>query len=104
KSNLSDASQIVVTSHEWSKDVIASLIDKRKWKQSDFDTAIGTNTIGLPAWSVDSVNHKFTVEGMLEPGTYSITSSDTPQTILSQMVANRLNFLKSINFEANAAK
>ena len=92
KSNLSDASQIIVTSHEWSKDVIASLIDKRKWKRADFDAVIANNTIGLPAWSVDSTSHNFTVEGMLEPGTYSITSSDTPQSILSQMVAKRMTY------------
>ncbi|ACU73008.1 aminodeoxychorismate lyase [Catenulispora acidiphila DSM 44928] len=103
KSNLSDASQIIVTSHEWSKDVIASLVDKRKWKQADFDAAIASNTIGLPAWSVDSTSHKFTAEGMLEPGTYSITSSDTPQSILSQMVAKRMTYFKSIDFENKAA-
>ena len=103
KSNLSDASQIIVTSHEWSKDVIASLIDKRKWKQADFDAAIADNTIGLPSWSVDATTHKFTVEGMLEPGTYTLTTADTPQSILTQMVANRMTFLKSIDFETKAA-
>ncbi|MEY9927711.1 UPF0755 protein [Catenulispora sp. GP43] len=103
KSNLSDASTVVVTSHEWSKDVIADLIAKRHYKQSDFDTAIASNAIGLPAWSVSSLDHKFTVEGMLEPGSYSITSSDTPQSLLTQMVANRMAFLKSINFVAKAA-
>jgi UPF0755 protein len=41
---------------------------------------------------------------MLEPGMYSLTSSDTPQTILAQMVAKRMAFLKSIDFEADAAK
>ncbi|MBS2539458.1 endolytic transglycosylase MltG [Catenulispora sp. NF23] len=104
KSNLSDASQIIVQSHEWGKDVIASLIDKRKWKQADFDTAIANNTIGLPAWSVDSTTHKFTIEGMLEPGTYSLTSSDTPASVLKQMVANRTAFLNSINFAAKSAQ
>ncbi|WP_194921118.1 endolytic transglycosylase MltG [Catenulispora rubra] len=103
KSNVSNASQIIVTPHEWGKAVIASLIDKRKWKQADFDTAIADNTIGLPAWSVDSINHQFTIEGMLEPGTYWITSSDSPRSILAQMVANRMTFLKSIGFEAKAA-
>lgn len=103
KSNLSDASQIIVTSHEWAKDVIASLIDKRKWKQADFDAAISQNTIGLPAWSKDT-SGKYTVEGMLEPGTYSLTSSDSAKSVLSQMVANRLTFLKNIGFEAKAAK
>ena len=102
RSNLSDASVIVVQPHEWAKDVIASLIDKRKWKQADFDTAIAQNTIGLPAWSVDSTSHHFTVEGMLEPGTYTITSADTPQSMLRQMVANRMDFLKSINFVTQA--
>lgn len=102
KSNLTDASQIIVTPHEWAKDVIASLIDKRKWKQADFDAAIAGNTIGLPAWSVNRVDHTFTVEGMLEPGTYTITSADTPQSILSQMVAHRMAFLKGIDFEAKA--
>ncbi|MBS2554484.1 endolytic transglycosylase MltG [Catenulispora sp. NL8] len=103
KSNLSDASQIIVTSHEWSKDVIAELITKKNWKQPDFDAAIADNTIGLPAWSVDSSTHKFTVEGMLEPGTYSLTSSDTPASVLKQMVANRTAFLNSINFVAKSA-
>jgi UPF0755 protein len=103
KSNLSDASQIIVQSHEWAKDVIASLITKRKWKQSDFDAAVANNSIGLPAWSVDATTHKFTIEGMLEPGTYSLTPSDNPQTVLAQMVSNRLAFLKSISFEAKAA-
>lgn len=102
KSNLSDASQIIVTPHEWAKDVIASLIDKRKWKQADFDAAIAGDTIGLPAWSVNQVDHTFTVEGMLQPGTYSITSADTPRSVLSQMVANRMTFLKGIDFEAKA--
>ncbi|MEY9928743.1 cell division protein YceG involved in septum cleavage [Catenulispora sp. GP43] len=101
-SNLSNASQIVVTPNEYAKDVIASLIDKRKWRQADFDTAVADNTIGLPAWSVDSTTHKFTVEGMLEPGTYTIAASDTPQSILRQMVANRMDFLKSINFVMQA--
>ena len=101
-SNLTDASQIIVTPYAWAKDVIASLIDKRKWKQADFDAAIAGNTIGLPAWSVNQVDHTFTVEGMLQPGTYSITSNDTPQSILSQMVANRMAFLKGIDFEAKA--
>ncbi|MEZ0110281.1 UPF0755 protein [Catenulispora sp. EB89] len=103
KSNVSDASQIIVTPHEWGKDVIASLIDKRKWKQADFDTAIADNTIGLPAWSVNSTNHQFTIEGMLEPGTYWITASDSPRSILTQMVANRMAFLKTVDFEAKAA-
>jgi UPF0755 protein len=102
KSNLSDASQIIVTPHEWSKDVIASLITKRHWKQADFDAAIGGNTIGLPPWSQDLVNHKFTVEGMLAPGTYEITSADTPQTMLKAMVANRVNDLTTMGFEAKA--
>ena len=103
KSNLSDASQIIVTPHEWSRDVIASLIAKRKWKQADFDAAIADNTIGLPAWSVDSTNHQFTVEGMLEPGAYALTASDSPRSILTQMVAGRVAFMKSIDFEAKAA-
>ena len=104
KSNLSDASSIVVAPHEWTNtDVIASLIKKRNYKQADFDAAIADNTIGLPAWSVDSTTHKFTAEGMLEPGTYTITSSDTPKSLLTQMVAARMAFLKSINFEAKAA-
>ena len=103
KSNLSDASQIIVTSHEWGKDVVASLIDKRKWKPADFDAAISGNTIGLPPWSVDATNHKFTIEGMLEPGTYSLTSTDTPKSVLTQMVANRMTYLNSVNFVAKAA-
>ena len=103
RSNLSNASQLVVTSHEWSKDVVADLIAKRKWKQADFDAAIANNTIGLPAWSTDSVTHKFTVEGMLEPGTYSLTSADSPRSVLAQMVANRMAFLNGIGFEAKAA-
>ncbi|MEY9855529.1 UPF0755 protein [Catenulispora sp. GAS73] len=103
RSNVSNASQITVTPQERGKDVIASLIDKRKWKQADFDTAIATNTIGLPAWSVDSTNHEFTIEGMLEPGTYWLTASDSPRSILTQMVANRKAFLKSIDFEDKAA-
>ncbi|MBS2532966.1 endolytic transglycosylase MltG [Catenulispora sp. NF23] len=103
KSNLSDASQIIVQPHEWGKDVIAGLIDKRKWKQADFDTAIQNNTIGLPAWSKDSLTGQFTIEGMLEPGTYALVASDTPQSVLTQMVANRMTFLKSIDFETKAA-
>jgi peptidoglycan lytic transglycosylase G len=104
KGNLSDASSIIVHPHDWSNtDVIASLIKKRHWKQADFDAAIAGNTIGLPAWSVDSTTHKFTVEGMLEPGTYTLTSADTPKSILSQMVAARMAFLKTIDFEAKAA-
>ncbi|MEZ0113941.1 UPF0755 protein [Catenulispora sp. EB89] len=103
KSNLSDASQIIVTSHEWAKDVVASLIDKRKWKQADFDAAVSGNTIGLPPWSVDSGTHQFTIEGMLEPGTYSLTSSDTPKSVLTQMVTNRMAYLNSINFVAKSA-
>ena len=103
KSNLSDASSIVVQSHEWSRTVIADLIKKRHYKQADFDAAIAGNTIGLPPWAVSSTDHKFTIEGMLEPGTYTITSTDTPKSILTQMVANRLAFLKAINFEAKAA-
>jgi len=104
KGNLSDASSIVVHPHDWTNtDVIASLIKKRHYKQADFDAAIANNTIGLPAWSVDSTTHKFTAEGMLEPGTYTLTSTDTPQSILTQMVAARMAFLKTINFEAKAA-
>lgn len=96
-------SQIVVTSHEWSQDVIKSLVDQRKWKQADFDAAIAGNTIGLPAWSVSSPDHRFTVEGMLEPGEYTITTSDTPQSVLTRMVARRMAFLASSGFEAEAA-
>ena len=101
KSNLSDASQIIVQSHEWAKDVVASLIDKRKWKQADFDSAVADNTIGLPPWSKDS-SGKFTIEGMLEPGTYSLTTSDNPVSVLKQMVANRMAFLNNIGFPTKA--
>lgn len=102
KSDAAQDSQIVVTAHEWSKDVIADLIAQRKWKQADFDAVIADNTIGLPAWSVSSTDHRFTVEGMLEPGSYTITASDTPQSVLTRMVAPRMAFLRSIGFETKA--
>ncbi|MFL6117092.1 MAG: endolytic transglycosylase MltG, partial [Catenulispora sp.] len=102
KGNLSDASQIVVAPHEWGKEVIAELIKKRKWKQADIDAAIDQNTIGLPAWSVDSRTKKFTIEGMLEPGTYELTNADSPESVLKQMVSNRVDELKAMDFENKA--
>ncbi|NUR28070.1 MAG: endolytic transglycosylase MltG, partial [Catenulispora sp.] len=102
KSNLSDGSQIIVTPHEWGKDVVASLIEKRKWKQADFDAAISQNKIGLPEWSKDSKTGQFTIEGMLAPGSYELTSSDSPQSVLKQMVANRMDELKALDFENKA--
>jgi len=102
KGNLSDASQIVVKPHEWGKDVVASLIEKRKWKQADFDAAISQNKIGLPEWSKDSKTGQFTIEGMLAPGSYELTQTDNPQSILKQMVADRMDELKSLDFENKA--
>ena len=103
KGNLSEASSIIVTPHEWGKEVIASLIDKRKYKQADFDTAIQQNQIGLPEWSKDNKG-QYTIEGMLAPGSYELTSSDTPQTVLKEMVSRRLDELKDLDFENKAKK
>ncbi|MBW8803618.1 MAG: endolytic transglycosylase MltG [Catenulisporales bacterium] len=102
KGNLSDASQIIVEPHEWGKDVIAKLIKKRNWKQADFDAAISQNKIGLPPWSVDSRTKQFTIEGMLAPGTYELTSTDNPESVLKQMVSDRMDELKAMDFENKA--
>ena len=100
--NIEKNSQIDVKSSEWSTEVVQWFVDKKHWPKSDFDNAIKNNTIGLPAWS-KTANGDWTAEGMLEPGLYPLSSKDNAQTVLTRMVAARMDKLKSIDFEKQAA-
>jgi len=101
QTNLTPSSSIQVVDGQWTKDIIKTLATKRGWDVSLLQQAIDNNTIGLPAWSKDS-GGKWTAEGMLEPGTYELSSKDTPAGVLTEMVAARLATLKSIDFENKA--
>jgi UPF0755 protein len=102
KGNVEKNSQIDVQSHQWSTEVVDWFVQHRHWQKSDFDAAIKNNTIGLPAWS--KIGNDWTVEGMLEPGLYPLTSKDNPQTVLTRMVKARMDKLAAIDFENKAKK
>lgn len=97
--NLSSDSTIEVRSHEWTGEVVAELAVKHKWNVADVQKVIDTNQIGLPAWA-QTTGKKWTAEGLLEPGNYNLAPNDTPKSVLSAMVKNRLDWLASINFTA----
>lgn len=95
--NLSTDSSIEVRSHEWQSEIVAELAAKHKWKVADVQQVIDTNQIGLPPWA-QTTDKKWTAEGLLEPGTYQLGTSDTPKSVLSAMVKARMDWLNSISF------
>ncbi|NUR24266.1 MAG: endolytic transglycosylase MltG [Catenulispora sp.] len=101
-SNLSPDSLVEVRPGDYSWETLLALEKKREWDRDDVYQLIDTNEIGLPAWSKSSDGH-WTVEGMLAPGRYILTSADTPQAVLSSMVRTRLQELEKVGLEAKAS-
>jgi UPF0755 protein len=104
--NRSDASRVTVIPGEWKADVYTALaVDltslsnrKKTYKPADFTAAETSGKIGLPAWA------KNNVEGFLLPGTYNLSSKDTPETALAQMVKARMASLDSVVLNGVAHK
>jgi UPF0755 protein len=100
--NIERNTQIDVQSSRWSTEVIASLAKKRHIDVAAFNAEVAKNSIGLPDWA--KVDGKWSVEGMLEPGQYTWMSTDTPQSMLQQMVKRRTDQLTAMKFTDLAAK
>lgn len=103
QTNLTPNSSIQVVDGQWAKDIIKTLAQKRGWDVNLLQQQIDQNTIGLPDWSKDS-SGKWSIEGMLEPGTYELNSKDTPKSVLTEMVAARLKTLTDIDFVNKSKK
>lgn len=100
--NLSPDSLVEVKPGDYSWETIQQLADKRTWHKDDLQQLVDTNQIGLPAWSKSADGH-WTAEGMLEPGRYTLTSADTPQSVLTAMVKARVGELTSLGLTSKAA-
>lgn len=100
--NLSPDSLVEVRPGDYSWETIRALAHKREWDRDDLQQLIDTNQIGLPAWSKSADGH-WTAEGMLEPGRYTLTSADTPQSVLTGMVKARVAELDALGLPAKAA-
>ncbi|WP_194899215.1 endolytic transglycosylase MltG [Catenulispora pinisilvae] len=100
--NLSPDSLVEVRPGDYSWETLRALADKRDWDKDDLQQLIDTNQIGLPPWS-KGADGKWTAEGMLEPGRYTLTSSDTPLSVLTGMVKARVDELNSLGLTAKAA-
>ena len=101
--NLSSDSLIEIRPGDYSWETIHTLADKRGWNRDDVQQLVDANQIGLPAWSKGADGH-WTAEGMLEPGRYILTSTDTAQGVLSEMVKARVDELDEIGLPAKATK
>ncbi|WP_344669732.1 endolytic transglycosylase MltG [Catenulispora yoronensis] len=101
-SNLSPDSLLEVRPGDYSWETLRSLAKKREWDRDDVQALIDTNQIGLPAWS-KSADGRWTAEGMLEPGRYTLTSADTAQGVLTAMVKARVDELDKLGLESKAA-
>ena len=100
--NLSPDSLVEVRPGDYSWETLKALAKKRDWDKDDLQQLVDTNQIGLPPWSKSADGH-WSVEGMLEPGRYTLTSSDTPQGVLAAMVEARVAALAKIGLTAKAA-
>lgn len=100
-SNLSPDSLVEVRPGDYSWETVRQLAKKREWSLDDLRQLIDTNQIGLPAWSKSADGH-WTAEGMLEPGRYTLTSSDTPQGVLTAMVKARVAELTALGLPEKA--
>ena len=100
--NLSPDSLLEIRPGDYSWETLHALAKKRGWDKDDLQQLIDTNQIGLPAWSKSADGH-WTAEGMLEPGRYTLTSSDTPQSVLTAMVTARVAELTEAGLTAKAA-
>lgn len=100
--NLSPDSLVLVNPGDYSWETIRELADKRGWDKADLAKLIDTNQIGLPAWSKSADGH-WSAEGMLEPGRYTLTSADTPKSVLSAMVKARVAELTELGLPEKAA-
>ena len=101
-SNLSPDSLVEVRPGDYSWETLRALAKKRGWDRDDLRQLVDTNEIGLPPWSKSADGH-WTVEGMLEPGRYTLTSADTPQSVLTAMVKARVAELAKLGLETKAA-
>ena len=78
--------------------VAATMVTATGWQESTVAAAFSDpGAAGVP----DGVS---TVEGWLAPGVYSITASDTPATLIGQMVARRRTQVGSLGLEAAATR
>ncbi|WP_190276739.1 endolytic transglycosylase MltG [Catenulispora acidiphila] len=100
--NLSPDSLLEVRPGDYSWETLQALAKKREWSKDDLQQLIDTNQIGLPPWSKSADGH-WTAEGMLEPGRYTLTSADTPQSVLTSMVRTRVAELTALGLPAKAA-
>ena len=100
--NLSPDSLVEIRPGDYSWETLKTLATKRTWDQADLQQLIDTNQIGLPPWSKSTDGH-WTAEGMLEPGRYPLTSSDTPQSVLTAMVKTRVAKLTKLGLTTKAA-
>ncbi|MEY9860160.1 UPF0755 protein [Catenulispora sp. GAS73] len=100
--NLSPDSLVEVRPGDYSWETLKTLVKKRDWDKDDLQQLVDTNQIGLPPWSKSADDH-WTVEGMLEPGRYTLTSSDTPQGVLTSMVKARVDELTKLGLTSKAS-
>lgn len=100
--NLSPDSLIEIKPGDYSWETLRALAHKREWSRDDLQDLIDTNQIGLPDWAKSADGH-WSAEGLLEPGRYTLTSTDTPQSVLTTMVKARLDELAGLHLEAKAA-
>ena len=100
--NLSPDSLLEIRPGDYSWETLKALAKKRGWDKDDLQQLIDTNQIGLPPWSKSADGH-WTVEGMLEPGRYTLTSADTPQSVLTAMIKTRVDELAKIGLTAKAS-
>jgi UPF0755 protein len=100
--NLSPDSLVEVRPGDYSWEALKALAKKRGWDKDDLQQLIDTNQIGLPPWSKSADGH-WTVEGMLDPGRYTLTSSDTPQSVLTSMVKARVDELTKLGLTSKAS-
>lgn len=100
--NLSPDSLLEVRPGDYSWETLRALVKKREWDKDDLQRLVDSNQIGLPSWAKSADGH-WSVEGMLEPGRYTLTSADTPQSVLTAMVKARVGELDALGLPAKAA-
>ena len=100
--NLSPDSLVEIRPGDYSWETIRALAEKRDWSRDDLQQLVDTNQIGLPPWAKSADGH-WSVEGLLEPGRYTLTSADTPQSVLTAMVKARVGELTALGLTSKAA-